>query len=212
MSGFIKLHKKLIEWEWFTDANTFRVFIYCLLKANYKDKPWKGQVISRGSFVSSPEKIGIDLGLSRQKVRTSFDKLSPNDLTIKPTNKFSLITIVNYGKYQDLPTSNLTINQPSTNHQLTTTKEEEEVKEVKKKKDFVPPTEEEVKSYFVEKGFCESLGARAFESYAVADWYDSKGNKIKNWKQKMLHVWFRDENKVIKPQSLQPDIFMRDAP
>ena len=30
-----------------------------------------------------------------------------------------------------------------------------------------------------------------------SDWKDSKGNKVKNWKQKMQSVWFKDENKII---------------
>ena len=38
--------------------------------------------------------------------------------------------------------------------------------------------------------------AKAFDYYDCADWHDSKGNKVKNWKQKMQAVWFKDENKI----------------
>ena len=46
--GFILLHRKLLEWEWYTDHNTKMVFIHCLLKANFEKKEWRGVVIERG--------------------------------------------------------------------------------------------------------------------------------------------------------------------
>jgi hypothetical protein len=49
--------------------------------------------------------------------------------------------------------------------------------------------------YFLENGFPEKAATKAFNYYSVADWKDSKGNKVKNWKQKMQSVWFKDENK-----------------
>ena len=60
---------------------------------------------------------------------------------------------------------------------------------------FIEPTLEDVKVYFAEKGFSEQSAITAFNYYDVADWVDSKGTKIKNWKQKMQGVWFKDENR-----------------
>lgn len=69
-------------------------------------------------------------------------------------------------------------------------------KERKGKEDtFVPPDLHEVVLYFLENGYPEKTATKAFNYYAVADWKDSKGNKVKNWKQKMQSVWFKDENK-----------------
>ena len=73
------------------------------------------------------------------------------------------------------------------------------------KKNFVPPTLEEVRNYFKEKGYSVYAADKAFEYYSIANWHDSKGNKVKNWKQKMMVVWFKDENKV----SIQENIFSR---
>lgn len=64
----------------------------------------------------------------------------------------------------------------------------------KKQKEFSPPTFEEVKNYFIEKGFSPETAKRAYEGYEVADWHDSNGKKIKNWKQKMIQVWHKPEN------------------
>lgn len=69
-------------------------------------------------------------------------------------------------------------------------------KESEGKTRFTPPTLEEVKAYFKENGYREDTAERAFKGYDVAGWIDSKGKKILNWKQKMIQVWFKDENKV----------------
>jgi hypothetical protein len=61
---------------------------------------------------------------------------------------------------------------------------------------FIPPNIADVIAYFKEKGYKEETARKAFEYYDVADWTDSKGAKVKNWKQKMNSVWFKDENKA----------------
>jgi hypothetical protein len=80
---------------------------------------------------------------------------------------------------------------------------EEEVEVDKKKKEkrkktaapFIPPTEAEVVEYFTTNGFSAAAGRQAFQYYAAAEWHDSKGNGVRNWKQKMIAVWFKEENK-----------------
>ncbi len=69
-------------------------------------------------------------------------------------------------------------------------------KPVKRKKEFIPPTVAECTEYFLSCGYSKELADRFFQSYAVAEWSDSKGNKILNWKQKAINVWFKEENKV----------------
>ena len=76
-------------------------------------------------------------------------------------------------------------------------------KKKRKQKVFIPPTIIEVQEYFKQNGFTEIAGERAFKYYSVADWVDSKGNNVINWKQKMQSVWFKDENKDIKLQPKQ---------
>jgi hypothetical protein len=61
---------------------------------------------------------------------------------------------------------------------------------------FIPPILEEVKQYFKEKGYKETAAIKMFESYSVANWIDSKGSPVKNWKQKAINVWFTDQNKI----------------
>lgn len=74
--------------------------------------------------------------------------------------------------------------------------EQQEEEEKPKAKKFSPPTQSEVISYFLEKGYTQEAACKAFDYYDVADWADSNGKKIKNWKQKMIAVWFKEENKA----------------
>lgn len=68
---------------------------------------------------------------------------------------------------------------------------------------FKKPTIEEVKQYFYENNYSEQVAIKAFNYYETADWHDSKGAKVKNWKQKMQAVWFKEENKK-KPEFIMP--------
>lgn len=68
-------------------------------------------------------------------------------------------------------------------------------REKKPKNVFTPPTLLEVKDYFKENGYKLSDAERCFNGYNISGWIDSKGNPIRNWKQKCIHVWFKDENK-----------------
>lgn len=76
-------------------------------------------------------------------------------------------------------------------------KTEKKKPSIKSKKKFIPPTENEVIDYFVEKGYTVESAKRSFNYYDVADWKDSNGKPVKNWKQKMISVWFKPENKFV---------------
>lgn len=122
MEGWIKLHKQFLDWEWFTDINTCHLFLYCLVKANFKDTKWKGIVIKRGSFVTSYQSLSEATGLSIRNVRTSLKKLTnktTSELTHKTTNHYSIITVKNYDKYQLSDKQN----DKQTDKQVTTNKE-----------------------------------------------------------------------------------------
>ena len=65
-----------------------------------------------------------------------------------------------------------------------------------KKKKFIPPTLDDVKEYFKLNGYKEEAAIKSFNFYSTADWHDTQGRPVKNWKQKMIGVWFKDENKI----------------
>lgn len=124
---YLKLYYKLLDWEWYTNANVMRIFIHCLLKANVKTKKWQGITIKRGSFITSYENLAFETGLTVRQVRTALDKLkTTGELTCKSTSRCSIITVNNWNEYQpnDKQDSKQMTNKCQTNDkQMTTTKE-----------------------------------------------------------------------------------------
>lgn len=101
MNGFIKIHRSLLDWEWWDDKNTFRLFMTILLLANWKDKKWHGKIIPRGSFWTSLETLSKKSGLTLKQTRTSLNKLiATGEVTSKGANDGRLITVAKYDFYQ----------------------------------------------------------------------------------------------------------------
>ena len=130
MEGWIKLYRKLADWEWYDNPVVFKVFIDLLLNANHQDNCWHGQVIKRGSLVTSVASIASRNGLSTQQVRTALKHLEKTgEINKQSTNKNTLIIVLNYTVYQDFTSvsdtqsnNQLTNNQQSNNNQITTNK------------------------------------------------------------------------------------------
>ena len=72
---------------------------------------------------------------------------------------------------------------------------EDKIREDNKKK-FIPPILDDVIKYFKDNGYNKQHAEKFWSGYEVYDWHDSRGNKIKNWKQKAVHVWFKEDNKL----------------
>ena len=101
--GYVKIHRKILEWGWYKDINTFRLFIHMLLKANWKDGQFKGTTVPRGSFVSSIDKLSEETVLTKREIRTAISHLkSTGEVTVKTTHKYSVFTVQNYNLYQTL--------------------------------------------------------------------------------------------------------------
>lgn len=135
MASWIKIFRELLQWEWFEKAEMVQLFIYLLLKASCEDKQWQGITIKRGQLVTSNGSMRRDLKLSEQQIRTCIKRLiSTGEITYQSTNRYVIITICNYDKYQEnKSTANEPINeqantlptdeQRAINEQTTTSKE-----------------------------------------------------------------------------------------
>ena len=102
---YIKINRSLLEWGWYKDKNTSRLFIHMLLKANWKDGFFLGIEIKRGSFVSSLAKLSEETNLSVREIRTAIKHLElTGEVTSKKYNKFSVFIVNNYCSYQSSDT------------------------------------------------------------------------------------------------------------
>lgn len=128
-NGWITLHRKLLEWEWFDKSEMVHLFLFLLLSANHTDKEWRGIVIKRGQLVTSLDSIKSKTGLSLQTIRTCIKRLkSTSEITSKSTNRFTIVTILKYDSYQEnKEPANTQTNKPAnkqlTNDQQTTNKQ-----------------------------------------------------------------------------------------
>lgn len=124
---YVKISRKILEWEWYKDVNTKVLFFHILLKANWKDGRFQGIEIPRGSFVTSYQTLSDETGLTVMNIRTAIKHLKlTQEITVIQHSKFSVITVKNYDTYQTANTvtnSQLTGNQQAANRQLTTIEE-----------------------------------------------------------------------------------------
>lgn len=161
-TGWIKIHRKLLSWEWYDDINTKCLFFHLLLKCNHTQKKWRGIVINPGEIIIGIEEFGRQIGLTRQQARTAFSKLkSTNEITIKTSNSFTLIKLNNWGSYQEnnqQDNQRITNEQPTDNQRITTTKEckNERMKELYIDEQKVLSTPESEMKKFIEDSISET--------------------------------------------------------
>ena len=221
--GWIKLHRRIQDcWIW--DEKPFdkpRAWIDLLLLANHADKKimFNGNplIIKRGQYLTSIRKLAERWGWSYDKVSRFLNALVLEDMLRKESdNSRTLLTVINYEVYQDVPnadecTERTPTSEPTEHQQVSTpnadrtpTSDKQECKELKELKNnkvdapksgakrFTPPSVDEVKQYCSERG--NNVDAQAF-----VDFYQSKGwvvgkEKMKDWKA-AVRTWERRERK-----------------
>ena len=216
LKGYVKIHRKILDWKWWHDANVFRLFFYILAKANWKDSEFEDIIVERGSLVTSYEKLAAGTGLSVRQVRTALDKLEStgeieknknvrgidNQMTNeRHTKKYTFIRVCNYDKYQErLSNDNqMTFERLSNDFQMTTNEEYKEYKEIKEEcvvgeADTQTRTISSSQSKpslddvkaFVSDKKLKVSPDRFFYYYEARDWKDRSGQEITNWKMALM--------------------------
>lgn len=134
-TGYIKLYRQFIKWEWYTDIPTRILFEHCLLRANHKAERWRGLTIEAGQFITSLNHLAQETGLTIRQVRTAIKKLkTTQELTQSGHAKYSIITIKNWAKYQSSDTvsdKQMTNKRQTNDKQMTTNKNEKNEKNEK---------------------------------------------------------------------------------
>jgi len=210
-NSFILLYRKSISSRVFRNEALWKVWTWCLLKASYKErwvtmKTGKSEIevkIYPGQFIYGRLSAAKELNMKPSSVRNRMEKLkNMRNLDIKKDTQYSIISIINWDTYQTQDSkedskkdNQRTIKGQSKDTNNKVNKVNNKEKKIKKKPTFTPPIQSDVENYFFENGYTKSSGAKAWNYYDVADWKDSRGNQVKNWKQKMRGVWFKDENK-----------------
>jgi len=212
MEGWIKIYRKIEDWEWASNPVMFYFWVKLLVIVNWEDKEWQGQTIERGSIITSITKLAAQLSLSPKQVRTCIDRLKKGEQIItKTANKWTKITICNYEDYQGCTETEGQTKGKQTGKQRATTKEIEEYKNIPPlSKERVSPIEDRQKKFydsllpFLDRYSKEML--REFYDY----WSEpdrAKSPKMRWEKQQTwslegrLSTWSRNEDKFSKTKS-----------
>lgn len=191
MSGWIKLHRKFLDWEWFNKSEAVHLFLYMLLKANHKNGKWQGVDVKRGQFISSLGNISNATGLSVQVIRTNLKRLEKtNEIELKSTSQFTIVTICKYECYQE---ENEQANKPLTNEQQTTNKRLTTNKNEKNNKNITIPEFSEFLEYaLLNKPKVNQHDLKLkYESWKESNWSTNKNGKLHpifNWKTTLLNT------------------------
>lgn len=136
--GFIKLHRKFKEWQWYKDVPTKTLFIELLLRCQYTPSECEGFILEEGQLIASRNDLAKDSGLTESQVRTALSHLkSSQEITCKlannSTKKKTVITIVNWRKYQTI----LNIDSQE-NNQENNQEDSQPIKKIKNNKKYNP--------------------------------------------------------------------------
>lgn len=99
--SYIKLDRKIIDWKWFQDGNTLKLWLWLLVKANIVPHTFEKETIGRGELATSYDKMAAATGLTKSQVRTALDHLKmTGEIASRTPHGYQVITILNYDKYQ----------------------------------------------------------------------------------------------------------------
>ena len=127
-SGWVKIHRGLLKWEWFNSPKHLSVFIDLILNANHKDKKYRGTTIKAGSLTTSYKAISNRTGVSIQSVRTVIkDFKLTGEITHVPSKYYSIISITNWDEYQLTNNQNNNLTNNPANNLLTPNKNDNNI-------------------------------------------------------------------------------------
>lgn len=210
-NGYVKIYRKLLENPIICkDSDYFSVWIYLLLSATHTeyDTIFKNERITlkSGQLITGRKVIAEKLNIDENKVQRilkMFEK--QHQIEQQTSTKNRLISILNWNEYQGERQQNkqqVNNNRTTSEQQVNTNKNDKNdnnnIKENNKKKN---PTLEEINQYILEKQL-KVDGQKFYEYFEEGGWKDSKGNQVKNWKQKLL-TWNRYADNNIKKQTYE---------
>ena len=216
-NGWIKIHRSLLDWEWWDDLNTFRVWMTILLSVNHEPKKWRGIVINEGEMLTSYTALSQKCNMSVRSVRTAINHLkSTGELTCESTKNYTVIKVLKWGYFQglsdsgDTPTDIPSDKRPTNDRQTTdkrptsnkNDKNDKNVKNDKKKEVFIRPSLDDVREY-IAQNYLPVDPERFFDYYEANGWKISGKSKMKDWKAAIRNWSHREQEKLKERQGGQ---------
>ncbi len=197
--GYVKLWRKSLDSGMIRNHKLWAFWSWCLLKASHQEMVqvvgFQEVNLHAGEFIFGRLKASKELGLSEREIRTCLDVLKKwGNVTIKTTNKFSIVSIVNWSTYQSEENANDHQNdqQPTSNRPQTRTKEQ--------KNNTYSPNSLEVLAYLNQKTGRHYRDALHIEARL------KDGGTVEQCKRiidnKLKDEYFTDHPKYLNPETL----------
>lgn len=217
--GYIALWRKSLDSSVFQNEGLWRLWCLCLMKASYK-KTWvqlDGMIepieLSPGQFITGRFSLHKDFYGKRKKSKSPLtlwrwlqllEKMK--NLNIKTNNKYSIVTIVNWGSYQTNKIINEQANEQQVNNKRTTDEQQMNTnnkvnkvnnvnkKKINKRKTFLPDNyklEKKHIEYANSKGITENI-EDIFEGFCIN--HRKRGTQYVSW-YATWQTWVRNEIK-----------------
>ena len=121
---WVKMKKRITEWEMYSDPVARGIFMHLILTCNYKPSTYKGYKIGIGQAVTGRKQLSLDLGFTEHQIKRGLKSLKDtNEITIQATNKFSIITVVNWEFEQGKSKTKVQRDNQREDHPMPTSKE-----------------------------------------------------------------------------------------
>lgn len=215
MEGWIKIHRKILENPIICkDSDYLAVWIYILLNATHKEIPalFKGKkiILQKGQLITGRKSMSNYLRVSESKIyRIINDFKSEQQIEQQTSNQNSLITILNWDKYQQ----NEQQNEQQMNNERTTNEQQVNTnKNVKNDKNVkneiinnIPASEETSSADIAKANKKDAMPKHKYGEYKHVLLKDEELQKLKNdyqnWKELIKYLDEYIEMKGYKAKS-----------
>jgi hypothetical protein len=193
--GYVMLYRKSLTSAVFQDEKTWKVWSWCVLRANWQTIPidYCGEeiVLRPGQFYTGTFSMVGELKMSRSTAWRHLKKLQNwGNIGIETVRHGSVITVTNYSLYQDPTRSEFVDDGNEMGNQWETSgkpvgNQREQIRSKEVKKQRIPLSLEEAVQLFVERGYVNATTeAEAFwNHYQANGWVIGRGRApCRDWK------------------------------
>lgn len=191
---FVKVDRNILQWRWYQDANTARVFLHLILTANIADHDFEKTTIHRGEVATSIPSLSRQLKISIKSVRTALEHLkSTGEVATRIYPHFQVITILEYERYQAKPAGKTAGRRQAGGRQTAAgghqSKNSKNGKNEKNGKNVLStPQLSDAVAYFAENGRSEADAMKFFRYNQARGWKINR-TPIDDWKA-AADIWF----------------------
>lgn len=136
MDGYVKIHRALCEKGYYKDSHYVHLWIHCIMKATYQEKEYlfnnKIHHLMPGQFIAGRKSLSKETGIQESKVERILKVFeTERQIEQQKTNKFRIITISNWNKYQ-VDEQQMNNKRTTSEQQVNTNKKDKKEKKEKK--------------------------------------------------------------------------------